>query len=251
MADQIVLSEMTWSEVDEVLSARPAVAIVPVGTTEAHGPHLPLSVECIIAAEVAKRGATKLKEHGVKSLVLPTVTYSVAERAADFAGTISISPESLTVLLRDVAIAASKKFRAVAFANLHLEPANVDAIKKAVSEATAAGASTCYVDITRKRWADMLGDQFDPDEHGGAIESSLMLAVDPERVRERERISLPPVEEAGPALKKGAKTLLEAGAEDAYTGDPTAASREDGENMLDALAEILSLSVMEHLGSKA
>jgi creatinine amidohydrolase/Fe(II)-dependent formamide hydrolase-like protein len=53
------------------------------------------------------------------------------------------------------------------------------------------------------------------------------------------------------ALKKGAKTFAEAGGEDAYFGDPTAASAEEGETLYDALVEILRLSVMEHLGSKA
>jgi creatinine amidohydrolase len=249
MADRIVLSEMTWTEVDEALKARP-VAIVPVGTTEAHGPHLPLSTECVIATDMAKRGAAKLKEHGVSSLILPPLAYSVAERCADFAGTISISPDTLAVLVRDVALSAGKRFRAVAFANLHLEPDHVEAIKKGVSDANAAGASACYVDVTRKRWADMLGEGFQPEEHGGAFDSSLMLAANADLVRERERISLPPVDDAGAALKKGAKTLSEAGAEDAYTGDPTAASAEDGETHFEALGEIFSLSVMEHLGSK-
>jgi len=49
----------------------------------------------------------------------------------------------------------------------------------------------------------------------------------------------------------GAKTFAEAGGEDAYFGDPTAASSEDGESHFEALGEILRLSVMEHLGSKA
>jgi hypothetical protein len=54
-----------------------------------------------------------------------------------------------------------------------------------------------------------------------------------------------------PGLKKGAKTFAEAGGEDAYFGDPTAASAEDGEASFEALGDILSLSIMEHLGSKA
>jgi len=77
------------------------------------------------------------------------------------------------------------------------------------------------------------------------------MATAPDMVRERERISLPPVDGLMPAIKKGAKTFTEAGGEDAYFGDPTAASSEDGETAFEALAEILSLSVMEHLGSKA
>ena len=60
-----------------------------------------------------------------------------------------------------------------------------------------------------------------------------------------------PVDGLMPGLKKGAKTFKEAGGEDAYFGDPTAASAEEGEGYFESLAEILSLSIMEHLGSKA
>jgi creatinine amidohydrolase/Fe(II)-dependent formamide hydrolase-like protein len=70
-------------------------------------------------------------------------------------------------------------------------------------------------------------------------------------VRERERISLAPMDGLMPGLKKGAKTFAEAGGEDAYFGDPTAASAEEGEGYFEALGEILSVSILEHLGSKA
>ena len=78
-----------------------------------------------------------------------------------------------------------------------------------------------------------------------------MMAAAPQLVRERERISLPPVDGLAPALKKGAKNYKDAGGEDAYFGDPTAASAEEGEASFEALGEILSVSIMEHLGSKA
>ena len=60
-------------------------------------------------------------------------------------------------------------------------------------------------------------------------------------VRERERISLAPLDGLLAAIKKGAKTFAEAGGDDAYFGDPTAASAEEGENIFEALGEILSL----------
>jgi creatinine amidohydrolase len=107
------------------------------------------------------------------------------------------------------------------------------------------------VDIMKKRWSETLGEAFQTGDHAGAFETSLMMAAAPDMVRERERISLPPTDGLAPGLKKGAKTFAEAGGEDAYFGDPTAASAEAGEEHFEALAEILRLSVMEHLGSKA
>jgi creatinine amidohydrolase len=52
------------------------------------------------------------------------------------------------------------------------------------------------------------------------------------------------------AIKKGATTFEQAGGEEAYFGDPTAASADDGNGLLERLGEILSVSVMEQLGSK-
>ena len=250
MADNIVMSEMTWTEIDEALKDRP-VAIVPVGAIEAHGPHLPVSADTVIAQELAKRGAAKLKEHGIPSLILPSVPFSVAEFGASFAGTLGVSPETSIALLKDIAVAASKRFRCVAFANIHLEPKHLECLKKAIEETKKAGGSACYADLTKKRWAELLGEPFRLGDHAGAFETSLLMATAPETVRERERISLPPLEGLVAAMKKGAKSFVEAGGEDAYFGDPTAASAEDGESYFEALVESLSVSVLEHLGSKA
>jgi creatinine amidohydrolase len=248
--DDILVPEMTWTEIQDALKDRP-VAIVPVGPTEAHGPHLPVSTDSVLATEMARRGAAKLLEHGVPSLIMPAVAFTVADYGADFPGTLSLPPETTVALLRDVALAAGKKYRAVAFANVNMEPRHLECLKKGIEEARKAGASVCYADLTKKRWAELLGDDFAKGDHGGAFETSLMMAAAPEMVRERERISLAPMESLSAAFKKGAKNFTEAGGEDAYFGDPTAASAEDGEGYFEALAEALAWSIMEHLGSKA
>jgi creatinine amidohydrolase len=250
MADNIVMSEMTWTEVDEAIKERP-VGILPVGAIEAHGPHLPLNADTVIAIEMARRAAAKLKEQGVSALILPPVSFTVSDFGADFAGTISVPPATSTALIRDVCVFAAKKFRAVCIANIHLEPRHIEALKAAVEEARKAGASVCWADITKKRWAELLGETFAKGDHAGAFETSLMMAAAPQMVRERERISLAPMDGLMPGLKKGAKTFAEAGGEDAYFGDPTAASAEEGEGYFEALGEILSVSILEHLGSKA
>jgi creatinine amidohydrolase len=187
----------------------------------------------------------------VPALILPPVTFTVADFGADFPGSITVTPETAAALVRDVCLSASRKFRAVALANLHLEPAHLESLKKGVEDARKAGASVCYTDVTKKRWAELLGEAFLQGDHAGAFETSLVMAAAPQMVRDSVRISLPPIPGLLAAIKKGAKTFTEAGGEDAYFGDPTAASSEDGDTYFEALAEILSLSVMEHLGSKA
>jgi len=249
MADNIVMSELTWTEVEETQKDRP-VALVPVGAIEAHGPHLPLCTDTLIAQEMAVRGAKKLKAHGVHALILPPVSFTVADWGVDFPGTLSLPAETATALLRDVCRAAAKHFRAVALVNSHLEPQHMECLKKAIEEANKANANACLVDITKKRWAQMLGANFQAGDHAGAWETSVIMAVAPDKVRQRERISLVPMEGLMGAIKKGAKTFREAGGEEAYFGDPTAASADEGNAALERLGEILSLTVMEHLGSK-
>jgi creatinine amidohydrolase len=251
MAENIVLAEMTWPEVQEATEDRKAVALVPLGATEAHGPHLPLATATYLAIDAAKRAARKLKGHGVRAVVFPNISYSVSERAADFPGTLSLSRPTAVAFLKEVAQNATRNFRAVAFVNTHLDAAHLEVLKQVVEESKKSGVSACFVDLTRKRWSQQLGEAFSQGDHAGAFETSAMMALNLPLVREHERISIPPMEGLAAAMKKGGKTFKEAGGDDAYFGDPGAATIEDGENILEQLAEITSVSVMEHLASKS
>jgi len=250
MAENVLMTEMTWTEIEHALEGRP-IALLPVGTTEAHGPHLPITTDTLIAVEMARRTVAKLKQKGLHALIAPPVTFSVSQLGAEFPGTVSVSPETATATVRDVTLSLGKKFRAVALVNVNQEPANLEALKKGAEESKKAGGGACFTDFTKKRWCDRLGKDFNAGDHGGAFETSLMMASARDQVREKERISLPPMDPLGPALKKGATTFADAGGEDAYFGDPTAASAEDGEAYFETLADILTLSIMEYLGAKA
>jgi creatinine amidohydrolase len=250
MAENVLMPEMSWTEVELALKERP-IALLPVGTTEAHGPHLPVAADTVIAIAAARRTALKLKKRGLHALIAPPITFCVSELGAEFPGTVSLPPDTAVALVRDVSVALAKKFRAVALVNVNQEAANLEALKRATEEAKQGGAAVCFTELAKKRWSDRLGAAFNAGDHAGSFETSLMMACAREQVREKERISLPPMDSLGPALKKGAKTFAEAGGEDAYFGDPTAASAEEGETHFETLADILTLSIMEYLGSKA
>jgi len=250
MAENVLMPQMSWTEVEQALKERP-IALLPVGNTEAHGPHLPVAADTVIAIETARRTALKLKTRGLHALIAPPITFCVSELGAEFPGTVSLPPDTAVALVRDVSVALARKFRAVALVNVNQEAANIEALKRATEEAKKAGAGVCFTDLAKKRWSDRLGAAFNAGDHGGSFETSLMMACAREQVREKERISLPPMDPLGPALKKGAKSFAEAGGEDAYFGDPTAASAEEGEAHFETLADILTLSIMEYLGSKA
>lgn len=251
MAENLLMNEMTWTEVEETLKEKRPIALLPVGTTEAHGPHLPITTDTIIALALARRCAAKLEERGLHALIVPPITFSVSELGAEFPGTVSLPPDTVVALVRDVCIALSKSFRAIALVNVNQEGANVEALKKAVEEAEKAGAHACLTDFAKKRWVEQLGKAFSAGDHAGSFETSLMMAAAGDKVREKERISLPPMDGLAAALTKGAKTFAEAGGEDAYFGDPTAATADEGEASFEALSGILALHVAEYVASKA
>ncbi|HZM88649.1 MAG TPA: creatininase family protein [Blastocatellia bacterium] len=242
----------TWKEARDNL-ARGAVVILPIGSTEAHGPHLPLATDVIISEEMSLRAATKLNARSVETLVLPTIAYSVTDFSADFSGTISIRKETAAALIRDICVALyAQGARLVAIANSHLEPEHIASINQAIETVKQeTGRTVAFPDNRRRRWAEKLSEEFRRgDCHAGSYETSLVMAARPELVREEIRKSLERVPiSIAEKIKEGASTFIEAGGTEAYFGDPRSASREEGEAMYEALSDMVVIAVMEELAS--
>jgi creatinine amidohydrolase len=238
----IKLAEMTYPEATEA-AARRAVALLPAGATEAHGPHLPLGTDVIIAEHAAVRAARKLRSEGHEAVVLPPLAYAVTEFAADFGGTISLPLDTARALARDVILGATRAgFAGVVVCNAHLEPGNLQALRDAVAEASERGARAVFPDVTRKPHALVLGDEFKSGAcHAGSYETSLVLAADPFLVREEEMVGLEANDVSlSVAIREGKKSFLEAGGPRAYFGNPGAASVAEGEERYAALATIFA-----------
>ncbi len=245
---------MTWTEVRDLDLAR-AVAILPVGAVEAHGPHLPLATDRVIAAAMAEAGAERLAARGLVPVLLPAVDYTAASFAAAFPGTVSVHPETVTALVADVAAAVARAgFPTLALANAHLDPAHVQSLYDAVGRIRAeTSLAVAFPDVTRKPWAPRLTEEFLSGAcHAGRYEGSVVLARRPELVREEVRKALPENPESlSRAIWKGLRTFEEAGGPDAYFGDPAAATAEEGEATIQVLGEILEEAVLEVVGSRA
>jgi creatinine amidohydrolase len=236
------LAHLTFEEARTLLD-RGAIALLPTGAIEAHGPHLPLSTDIVISREAAHRAVRRLLRDGVDAIVLPPLAYAVTEYASGFAGTISLSFDTAKALARDVILGAMRTgFRGVVVVNAHLEPENLRALHEACDEARARGARVELPDVTRKPHALRLGDEFKSGAcHAGSYETSLVLAADPFLVRSERMAALV----ANPtslsrAIKEGKKTFVEAGGPDAYFGDPAAATETEGESLYAELAEIFA-----------
>lgn len=241
----------------EAASARDAGAVVllPVGSIEPHGPHLPLSTDILIAEETARRAALRLASAGIPAFVLPAFAYSPVEFSAGFAGAIGLTPSAAEEALADLLVSALEQgFRAVAVVNAHLEPAHIECLRAAVSLAgSRAGRSPVFPDITRRALASKLTEEFRSGAcHAGRYETSLVMAVRPDLVREEVRTVLPPVGiSLVEAIRKGKRSFREAGIDAAYCGDPASASAAEGEATYETLGEIVSEDVLRSLHGPA
>lgn len=241
---------LTWKETRDAIS-RGVVLILPIGSTEAHGPHLPLSTDVIISEEMSRCAAAKLNAQGIETVVLPALAYSVTDFSADFPGTISIRKETAVALISDICVSLYKQnARLIAIANSHLEPDHVASINEAIEAVRReTGRAVAFPDKRKRRWAATLSEEFRRgDCHAGSYETSLVMAARPELVREDIRQSLDRVPiSIAEKIREGASTFTEAGGTEAYFGDPGAASREEGEAMYEALSEMIVTSVKEGL----
>ncbi len=247
------LAQLTWEEVRDLDRARTLV-VLPVGAIEAHGPHLPLDSDVVIATAMARSGAEKLAARGHLVLILPALAYTAATFGAEFHGTLSISGITVTAVIVDLARSLSDQdFRLLAIANAHLDPEHLTALNEAVKLGRADRlVPIIFPDLTRKPWGSRLGDEFRSGAcHAGRFESSIVLSEQPERVREHVRRALEPNPASlSEAIKAGKRTFTEAGGARAYFGDPRAASAEEGRRTIDVLGGILEEAVLAEIGSE-
>ena len=135
----------------------------------------------------------------------------------------------------------------LAIANAHLDPAHLQSLHAAVAACEEEGQPTVvFPDLTRKPWALRLTEEFRSGAcHAGRFETSVVLAVSPELVRENLRRGLAPNPASlSDAIREGKTTFEEAGGPDAYFGWPADASVAEGEATVETLGTILEEAVM-------
>lgn len=234
-------TQLAWPKVKSLASTG-AVALLPIGSTEAHGPHLPLSVDVVIAEEVCRRVAARLSAKGGTSVTFPPIAYTLTDFAAAFSGTVSLNADTARALIRGVMEGIVRAgFTQLLVCNHHLEPAHFKLVHEAAKEARAAtGAKIAVADHRRPPHGPRLGEEFmHGGSHAGSYETSLMMAVAPHLVDETARRALPDLQVDLPAqIKAGAKDFLECGGVDAYFGTPARATAEEGHRLFEILAEV-------------
>jgi creatinine amidohydrolase len=247
------LSEMTWEEVRELDRSR-TIAVLPVGAIEAHGPHLPLSTDVVIAQGMARVGAARLVAAGHQAVVLPALPFTAAPFGAGFAGTLSVGAEAVTALVLDLARELTRHgFAALAIANAHLDPTHLRSLSDAVERAREGGLlPIAWPNLTRQPWAGRLTEEFQSGAcHAGRFEGSIVLAECPELVHADTAAQLAPNPASlSTAIREGRQTFAEAGGPRAYFGAPAEATAQEGRATLEVLGQILEEAVTEALATR-
>lgn len=195
----VFLGEMTTLEVEAFLREHSSV-IVPVGSTEQHGPHGPLLTDVLIPNEVARRVAPR-----VGAAVAPTVNYGLSYPHVGFVGLVHIRVPTFMALVEDLAVSLAEiGFRTIVFLNGHYD--NTYAIAYACASAAArmpAGVRAFPVNYWDGMTPEEAGEFFGSSNglHANRGETSAVLAIDAGLVdMQRANDELPPFPEVSNAV---------------------------------------------------
>jgi creatinine amidohydrolase len=235
--DTVMLEELTWTDVEAELESGTDTVVVPVGSTEQHGPHLPLGTDAYLGEAVAERVAERLGD----ALVAPVVRPGVSGHHMAFPGTITVDAELLMDLLRAYAASvADHGFDFVVLLPSHGGNfAPVETVAPEIAREEDVGVVTLadierYMDLMNEGLREGGIDYQEPVVHAGANETAMMMAARGELVREERR-------EKGHEGGLSVTGLLSRGFEyftdNGVLGDARQSSAEAGESILDTVAD--------------
>jgi creatinine amidohydrolase len=245
----LFLANRTFAELQRMLEdSRPVVLLLPLGSTEPHGPHSPLATDPIISMEMCLRVARALREDpDVQVSILPALDYGVTRFTGAWIGHIHVEEDTLLNFLRDICVSLSEQgLRHIVFVNNHFEPAHVRTLHRAMDAVTeSTGNVVGYLDLTRKRRAAELTDEVrEGGSHAGQYETSIVLAARPGLVNEELMRTLEPApKNLAAEIAAGRTDFVEMGLPDAYNGTPAQATAVEGQQSLAALETMLTEQV--------
>jgi creatinine amidohydrolase len=252
---KIRLDEMSWPDVKNILT-KPHAVILPIGSTEEHGAHLPLNVDSFTVTYIAENAARKVKtENGVDVLVAPTIDYTDVSPHKMFPGTIGVKLDTFIRVVVDVIEAfLDQGFKNIVALSGHLENNSpieiaVRMVKEKLPEANLFAITSVHglgFDAMPGLVKAVPGGM----GHALEVETSFSLVIQPQNVHldktikghRKLPISTRYIGLTGEDKSKGILYCsgVEESKESGISGDPTLASREAGEKILAAMIKDLA-----------
>ncbi|HEU4676483.1 MAG TPA: mycofactocin biosynthesis peptidyl-dipeptidase MftE [Motilibacteraceae bacterium] len=212
------LAAATWPEVDRHVRE---LLVVPLGSLEQHGPHLPLRTDTLVAEAVSQR----VHENRPGSGLAPAIAIGASGEHADFPGTLSIGTDALCHLLVELVRHATLHWPGVLVLNGH--GGNLAAVRQAAERCAAEGRALEVVTLGLPGM----------DAHAGRAETSMLLHLAPSEVRLdlAEAGRTEPIAELLPVMvEHGVRAVSPNG----VLGDPAGASEEEGAELVDGLVRL-------------
>lgn len=213
-----------------------AVAVLPIGATEQHGPHLPLGTDSFLVSDFARRSAEGLSDT-VDAIVTPTLSIGFSPHHKSIGPTLTLGAATAQTLLDDVcASLVHSGFRKVFILNGHggnAELVTLAARTLVASFGVEAAAGTYWT----MAWEDLVAAGVHPGGHAGVFETSLMLALRPDLVGDLpSRPGVTDVASIGARPSYYRESPSTWTRIDGYTDDPSLATRDRGAVYADAIA---------------
>jgi creatinine amidohydrolase len=197
--------------------------LIPLGATEQHGPHLPLNTDTVIASGVAEAVAAGRED----AVVAPALPYGSSGEHSGFPGTLSLGQAALKTTLVEL-VRSAEAFRDVTLLSWH--GGNAEPVAGAVARLRAEGRRVHL-------WEPHVDGG---DAHAGRVETSLMLALAPDLVRDERPVgATQPIDELLPRLRADGVAAV---SENGVLGDAKGATAGVGQALIEQfVAEICAL----------
>ncbi|RLF51391.1 MAG: hypothetical protein DRN11_02855 [Thermoplasmata archaeon] len=224
------LMNMTWKEIEKL--PKDTVFFITLSPLEAHGPHLPVATDFLIAKEIEEKAIEKLNKEGINAVSLLSLPIGVCHYLKDFPGTISISSKTLSNLLSDIFQSMIDfGYKNFIVCNFHMDLEHLkgihSAIKKFKNKANICEPLSAYY------YRGELFEKLEGEVHADKKETSLALFLFPKLVKNYDieacKIKI--------NLLNAFKSFKEIGATMAYIGSPAEANVEYGKKLFDLMVE--------------
>ena len=227
-------SELYDPEFRKLIKSKKLTVIIPVGSIEQHGPHLPITTDSDIVTEIASRLAKKCG-----FIVFPTVNYGISEEHDPFFN-ISLSKQTVLKILKDIdrSLRKNKSLMRIIFLNGH--HGNVEALKSAWKY---WGMTDTWAEVTRSySYWHFMKHEFD---HAGFVETSIMLAISDKVKMKKAKKGFTTKGLSKKEIRRINKLSTQPGgfpkvAKNGVWGDPTGATKKDGEKFLEEIVRNLA-----------
>ncbi len=252
------LDRMTFDDVEEYLRTGPGIVIMPLGSTEEHGPHGPMGTDTFTARLVSRKVAERLD-----AVLAPAIPYGMARDQINFKGTVALKPNILSLLIKEICenfVRDGYKLVLIISGHRGNDYATIAGMQEVGYGSNTHLLYMCYQDANKGRLPEILGDaaaghlrpddlRYGADGHGGSTELSVAMAYAKDCVKldRRQKPDRAPADTLRSFPFKAILNIEEYAPTEGFFGDPSLCSEHLGERIAEKTSEVIASEVLRYL----